>query len=592
MSSDDIGALGGSFGAKVARMVADATVHGQSKMAGNKNALAQKVLGDFTNHVSDEVRSVMGPLWRKMAEDPNVPEEIKPLLHALGSMRGQAWAWIGGSATGAALGAGLIDLLNNLLAPVIQPLIAADPNATLPPDVAAAAQVRGFGWHGERATLEYDAQAGGIDRKRWRVMQLLSETHPTIDQLQEMWRRNMLNPGDFTGTVKALGIPDKWYERLLELAQYEYSMADISAMWNRSVLSDSQADFYGKRAGYTSEQIRNYLELGGEPLSPQDLGEAFRRKMINEERFNRGIVQGPLRNEWFDVLRQLQYKRMSVVDAADAVNQGHMSESEGRSIAEANGLDANDFGTLLLTAGQPPGIAFAQEALNRGEITKQEFDTMFLESRIKNRYLNLLYRMRIRVIPQETARLMYRNGVYSREKALATLQADGYSAEDAAALLLLEETRTTSDTKDLTRAQIMSLYADRMITREDAYSMLTGIGYAPADAAVLVELADLQRIQKFVNSAVTRIRSAYLAGRMSETDASVQLDALHVPVEQRDDMLAIWDIDRTTISKTLTASQIRQAVKKDLMTEDDAIYRLVSQGYDQSDAVLFLQLTS
>jgi hypothetical protein len=54
----------------------------------------------------------------------------------------------------------------------------------------------------------------------------------------------------------------------------------------------------------------------------------------------------------------------------------------------------------------------------------------------------------------------------------------------------------------------------------------------------------------------------------------------------------LWDIERTTITKTLTAAQIRQAFNKDLIGHNEAMARLMSQGYDETDAGLFLQLTA
>lgn len=592
MNTNSVNSPGASMAGRVTKLASDAVIYAQQRMAGHKNEVAQRVLADFTNHVSDEIRSVMGPIWRTLAADENVRPEVKPLLEALGQERGQAWAWIGGTATGAALGSGVGALLTNLLAPVIQPLIAADPNGLLTPETAAAAQVRGFGWTGERATLETDAQGGGIDRKRWQVMQKLASTYPDIGMMQELYRRTMTDAAEFDGILGALGIPVNWRARIIESSAAIHTMADVAAMWNRSIIDDATAEDLGAVAGYNQFQVRQLLELGGEPLSPQDLGTAFRRGFIDQKRFNRGIVQGPLRNEWFDVLFKLQYSRMSTVDAADAVNQNHLTEAEGRKIAEANGLEAEDFTTLLKTAGQPPGISFMQEAWRRGFITEAQFNQGFLESRIKNEYLPLLKDMSTNLIPQETARMMYRRGVRTRDETLNNLMELGYSADDATALLLLEETRADSTTKELTREQIVNMYEERMISETDALSMLTSLGYTAPDAQSMIALADVQRLRTYINSAVNRVKSAYLAGRMSEIQVNTQLDELGVPPDRKDDLLALWDIDRTTITKQLTASQLRQAVHKNLMTVDEAAARLVAQGYAPDDAALYLQLTA
>lgn len=592
MSDEPTAGIGGILGPRLSSLVAAAHVATKQKLAPHTAGVAQKVLADFTNHVSDEVQSVMGPLWRTMAENPDTPEEIRPLLHSLGNLRGQAWAWIGGTASGAALGAGLVDLLNNLLAPAIQPLIAADPNATLSPDTAASAEVRGFGWTGERATLEYDAQVGGIDRKRYNVMKRLAEGRLTHSEVQELINRANLSIEEGIAELRKSGYPEHLAKDIIGLRSVRLSGEIIAQMLNRDILEWSDGVSLARQTGMSDVDLNRLSLLYGDPLSPQLLGEAYRRGFISREQFQRGIIQGPLRKEWFDTLEQLQFSRMSTVDAADAVNQGHISLDEGKRIAHENGLDPSDFGVLIESAGQPPGIEFASEAYNRGFISDAQFESMFLESRIKNRYMPLLKQMRTRLIPQETARLLYRQGVYTEGQALETLLAHGFSPDDAGALLAVERTRADDNTRELTRSQIVDMYEERMFTRDDAITLLTGMGYGDDDAIAMVELAELQRLRKFINSATGKIRSAYTTGKITEVEASAALDSLGIPNETRDDYMALWDIERTTISRTLTASQIRQAFNRDLISREEALSRLIAQGYDNVDADLFLNLTA
>lgn len=592
MTDNEVTNLGGKLGSRFAKLTSDAVVYSKLRLSEHQAGLAQKVLADFTNHVSDEVRGVMSPVWQAFAEAPQTPDEIRVLFRALATERGQAWAWIGGTATGAAAGGSLSGLFNNILAPVVQDITAEFPNGLLSPESVAAALARGLGPDLKDIALVDEAARGGLSASRLRYLIELARTWPTVDELRVLFNRKEITSAEFSKVLTRLGFPDEWRKHVRSLAESDFSLADISAMWNRSIVTDSEAIQLGSRVGFNEGQVRKSLELGGEPLPPEALGEAFRRGFIDSARFNRGIVQGPIRNEWFDVLERLQFGRMSTVDAADAVNQGHMDLTEGKRIAHENGLVPADFETLILTAGAPPGIDFATEALNRGLIGEAQFREMFLESRIKNKYLPLLLAMRTRIIPQETVRLLYRNGVYSREKTLQTLMWHGFTPGDATALLELEDVRQDDATKELTRAQIIDLYEEQFFDSATTSGLLTGLGFSEENAGLMMALADVRRVRKFREAAITRIRSAYVAGKIDDSEASGQMDRLFVPSDQRDSLLSIWDIDRTTVTKTLTASQIRQAFKKDLLSEADAIGRLTDQGYDQLDASLFLQLTA
>lgn len=589
--SNEVNNAGGKVGPRLTRLLSDALVYTRQKMGPHQAAVAQIVLRDFTNHVSDEVRGVMADMWEKFSQDEETPEELRPLFQALATERGQAWAWIAGTATSTALSSSVADLFNNLLAPVVQNFIQIDPNSLLPAGALAQAIARGL-YQDHDIHMPTEAARGGLDEERLNVLVNLNKSIPTPPELQAMFNRGKLTYGEIHDALMRQGFEGHWRNRLIDLAHADIGLPDISAMWNRSVVNTDEAIKLGARIGYDETQVRRALELGGEPLSPMQLGEAFRRGFIDSKRFQRGIIQGPTRSEWFDVLEKLQFARMSTIDAASAVTQGHLSDAEGRRIASDNGLEPDDFSTLIEIAGRPPGVEFAQEALNRGFIGEPEFRTMFLESAIKNRYLPLLLKMRTRLMPQETARLAYREGVYSREKTLETLQQHGFTAEDAATLVSLEDSRRDETTKELTRAQIVDLYDEQVISRETAVSFLIDLGYNEANVELMMALAEIKRMQRFVNAAITRVRSAYLGGRIDDVEASSQLDRLGVPPDQRDNLLALWDIDRTTITKTLTPAQIRQALKRDMISTEDALVRLKAQGYDDTDAVLFLQLTA
>lgn len=586
---NEVASPGGKIAGRSAKIVSDALIYTRQRLSPHQNQVAQKILADFTNHVSDEIRGVLGPLWQSFADDEDAPAELRPLFRMLANERGQAWAWIAGSIGGTAVSAGISGILNNMLAPMVQRVLAGDPNLQLSPQDAAALAARGM-WSMSNARAE--AGRSGIDDNRFNALMRLSAGRLAPGEILELARRGSISDDRARAMLQEHGIGRDDAELFLRLQSTSLTPDQLAAMVNRDIVTAQQAYDIAARAGMSKENMDRLALLGGDPLSPQDLGTAYRRGIINRARFEKGIVQGPLRKEWFDVLEKLQINRMSTVDAADAVNQGYMDLPEAQGIARENGLDPNDFATLIQMAGQPPGVEFAQEAWNRRMISESEFETMFLESRIKNRYLPLLKKMRVRLIPQETVRLLYREGVYSRESTLDTLIQHGYTAEDAAALLALEDARGDETTRELTRAQIIDLYEEGILQLNDTVEMLLGLRYSEASARAMIELANLRNVRKFINSAVTRVRSAYLTGKIDLGEASAQLDALTVQSGQRDQYLAIWEVDRDTVSKTLTPAQIRQAMKKDLITEDDATERLVVSGYTRADAVIFLQLTS
>lgn len=579
--------IGGRVGARIANLVVDSTVNTKQRLAGHTVGVANQVFTDVTNHVSDEIRGAMGHIWQRLADDPDTPEAFKPLVTSLARERGQAWAWIGGTATGAALGAGLLGLLTNEFAPVINRWIAANPHGLLTPADAAAAQARGI--RGAVDT-EFDMAAQGLDGNRQEVLMALSETTLAPESIVELLRRGVIDIGLAKGLLLRGGFNPVNADRILKLRETLLSPPDAAAAWARSELTAAETDAIGARSGVSAGDMKILRALAGQPPSPEELLFAWRRGIIDESEVDRGLIQGPIRNEWLPVIKNLQWLPLPVGEAANAVNQGHMTRDQADQVAKENGYKPEDFGVIIDNAGIPPGPQEALDWVNAGYITEDEFRAIFLESRIKNKYIDLYLKARRYILPPDTIRLLFSRGAFTQEEAIARLLQRGLSTEDAAAYIAGASAEKTAKSRDLTVAQVLELRAEGLITNDDALAMLQAAGYDEQESLWVTELADLRRVQRFVTAAINRTKASYIAGRLSETDAGAVIDRLGLPADYKANAFALWDLERTTVTKGLTVAQVTAAVKNDLLTPEEGIARLTGQGYETDDAVIILKL--
>lgn len=577
--------LGGRVAGRIAEVVVRATLSAKAQSGGHVAAVAQTVLRDFTNHVSDEIRSTMGPLWSKLAQDPDTPELMRPTLQALSSETGQAWGLIGGFATSGVLSSGVLDGIANEFAPVIQKWIAAMPNQLLTAQDAAMADVRSMKGG---VDTEHEAAAQGLDARRYQVLVELSRNRLTASETVDAMRLGLLNRANAESNLIRLGYQASDVTVILNSAAIPLSPADAAAAWARNSLTDAQTDAVGAKSGVSRDDMRVLRDLAGQPPSPEELLFAWRRGVLKEADVDRGLIQGPIRNEWLPVIKALQWLPMPVAEAADAVNQGHMSLDAARKVATENGVKTTDFDVIIANAGIPPGPQEALDWVNRGMIDPAQFRTIFLESRIKNKYIDLYLASRFQVMPPETIRLMYSRGALSKEEALHRLQQRGYTAADAAIVIDGASAEKTTRTRDLTVSQVLSLRAEGLISSDNALAMLQAAGYDADEALWVTELADLQRVHTFVTAAVNRTKASYISGRLSEVDASGIIDSLGLPADYRDQAIGLWDLERTTVTKGLTPAQIVSAVKKGVIDQNAGVQRLVGQGYAQDDAQILL----
>lgn len=577
--------LGGTLGGKSARLVSEAVAYTANRLGPYKAAVAGKVFADATNHVSDEIRDMVGPLWREFAKDPETPDHLRPLFHALGNQRGQAMAWIGGTLIGGSVGNALVEVMSNMIQPLVDRILSGDPNQHLSAEAASQAVARGI-WNPETARKE--ALKSGINTDRFSALAQLATSPLAPDAALTLLRRGDISKERATGALRSTGMNASDVEAFLKLRTVPLTPETVAAMWNRSIVNTDQGAAIAADSGVSKEDFVRLTELYGEPLPLGDLQEALRRGFITQAQFARGWAQGPIRNEWREIAEKLQYRRMLPEAAADAINQGHMDLDVGKRIAREHGLDPGDFETIIETAGQPPGIELMEEARNRGIISEALWEQTFKESRIKNIYIDVLRKMRTRLIPTETARLMYREGVYTEDELMSTLKGHGFSDRDAQAQADLEVARRSEGTKELSRAQLVDLYEDDLIDQTMLETGLRDLGYGPTLVDWQVALAEVGKVRRFVNAAVNRVKASYIAGRIDLSEASNLLDELGIGPMQRDRLTNIWDVERETVSAQLTTAQIQWAMRQGMLNDQEAFQRFIGRGYAPEDAAILV----
>jgi hypothetical protein len=585
--------LGSTVGARLAERVTEAiiraTVDTRQKLGSHSKSIGMQIFTEATNHVSDEIRAAFGDTWSTLAEHPETDPAAVPLLHHLGHSRGQAFAVIGGAALGAAMGAGIMDLLNNWLAEPITTLIAQNPRSKLSAEQSAHLYARNIP---VAIDLRHEAAGKGVNSDRFDALVALSQSAPPVEHILQLLNRGRISEAEARVMMHDLGVRPDYIDFVLSLRRTFLSPEQSAAGWARNVQTADDVRAVAARWGVGPADADVLMELAGEPPPLDAVISAWRRGIIDETAVDRAIIQGPIRTEWIPTVKALQEQPLPPGEAANAVTQGHLTLAEGRAKARLSGINEEDFQTIVETSGLPPGIDFAAEAFNRGVIDDAQWEAMFLESRIKNRYVPLMRAMRQRIIPAETVRLMYRNSVYPFDAALATLLAHGFTEVDARAQLALEDVRRTEGTRELTRAQIVQLFDNDIITLEQATGLLAELGYGSTEVEWMLSLAEVSKVSRFVTALVTRTRSAFLAGNIDATQAAELMAEAGVAASARDSAIMLWTLELEALAANLTTAQIQAAIRRQLLTATEAHERFVRRGYSSRDADVLVALAT
>ena len=579
--------FGGKLGTRMADIVNRAALDRLDRSAPMFARIAMAVQEDFFKLTGREVSQTIGPLFAAIGEHPDSPKWMKDTGLFVARGKGQWATLLAGTATGTLLGGGLLSYLTDLLQPSIGALMRDSPNMPLSVADAAAAQIRGLSWGPDLWT---DAGQSGIDQDRFRTIMQIQSQVLSAEYIVQLLNRGEITPSQASAMFRRAGWDADHADHFFRLRRSLISIQDAAAMQNRDILTVDQGREIARHNGYTDEDFDRFNLLGGEPPDVTSLILAWRRRIIQESDVDRALIQGPLRREWIPVIKQLQYVPLDPQELANAVNQGHMDLASATDVATQSGVRPEDFKVIIDNAGIPPGPQEALDWVSRGIITEQQFTEAFLESRIKNKYVPYYLQARRTLLTMAEVRSLFAKGAMTEDEATQRLALRGYSPDDAHIILAGAKADKTQAAKDLSQAQVMALYRDRIIDRDTIRAMLTALGYDDQEATQLIEIADTERSLKFFNAAVSKVHSQLIGHHISESEASGALDQIGVPSDARDDMIRLWHIELGVSTKDLTTAEVLAAVKAGLFLTGPAFRKLQGQGYSNEDALIKLKL--
>lgn len=343
-------------------------------------------------------------------------------------------------------------------------------------------------------------------------------------------------------------------------------------------------------SGVERDRFGVQVEITGNPPGPQTLDEMLNRGVIDDARWERGLKQGYLKDEWIDAQRAIRTALLPAAEIIQAVVQAQLSEEEGRALWAQVGQFPDHFDIALATAGNPPGDQTVLTMLNRGIIDEAAATQALRESRLKDKYIPAYLQLARRRIPFRTLNTLVRNKAISVEYALTQLEQLGYSEADAQALIKSATTASTTGHHALTEGQIVALYEAHKLAPADATAQLVALGYEPETAATILELGDARALLKLRDQVVTSLRTRFVGHRIDEPTARADLASAGVPGDQQDQLLTLWKIEQVANPRELTEVQLRHLVEAELIPQAEYTSRLIGMGYTEGDADLLTRL--
>lgn len=357
--------------------------------------------------------------------------------------------------------------------------------------------------------------------------------------------------------------------------------------------------------GVDGPDFAKMVNVRRNPVSPEEAAVALRRQIIPQTSapgtpsYLNAIVEGNLGNQWAPVIEQLAQSEPSPADVLQAVLEGQIPAGvDPRGLYQAVGgkldnpaLGIDWFQLMFNTRGSAPTPMEALEMLRRGIIPQEgtgpgavSYHQAFLEGPWRNKWMDAFLGLREYFPPPRTIVAMLHNGSLDTATAISLLEKQGLTPELANAYVADANRTRTAKPKELTVAMVEELFVDKIIDEPTATAELEALDYTAAQANLILKGAALRQTVVQLNANVNRIKTIYVAHRIDRATAASMLGKLGLPAATIDQYVAGWDIDRLANVKRLTPAQIASAWYYTILTQQEAIDSLVTDGYTPFDA--------
>ena len=578
--------IGTKLGPKLVQLISQTVASTKLKMLDTEHRARVHSMQEIIDRAGREVADLYRPIFQEALSEQDVPPYIREHLEKVMSGRHQ-WQAIAGVAFGASGTSSVLGtIIGNFLAPGVRFAVAKDPQLAPSPETMAT-----MGAKGTFPLPEvFDLSAGaGYSRDIVQALIDAASAWPDITTALELMRRHVITTGEAEAYLKHNGVPNTVIPQLLSLERNILSPADLADMVVRGIKTEAEASQVAAESGIHADDFSAMVLQTGEPPGLVQMLEGYRRGFINRAELEHGIRQSRYRDEWIPLLEALRYEPMSVADAVNATVQNHITETEAARIADQNGLSPGFIDILIQTAGEPLSRTEMSELVNRGEATEAEFVQAMRESRVKDKYISLAFALRRKIMPPREIHAALTAGAIDHATAIRLIMDYGYDQTDAEIVAKTGSATKLRVHKANITSSIVAAYEAFVIPRDEALTMIEQMGYEKAEAEFIIQGADFRQASRTVMHAITAIHSHYVARRVPRNQASNDLDALAIPVSQRDYLLKTWDLEQSVNVKVLSEAEIAKAVKKQLITQDDGLTRLQNLGYSADDAMLLLQ---
>lgn len=447
--------------------------------------------------------------------------------------------------------------------------------------------VLGTASHPEPGSAYDEALRNGYSPDKLDRLIYLAQTVPGVAEALRLWRHGFITDSQWTHALVKASIDPQYYPALDQLKTAELAgIGDVAYGVVRGILpappwvpvappatGDKVPRFpvvhldpvqLAAELGFSEEMLQLMVGRSGLSMAPVMAAQAYFRGIIGPNDYLLAIAEGDLRTEWADSVREVSRQILTAGEYAQLQLRGFVDAPTRQKLTGLHGMSTTDSDYLYNVLGRAPAVHAVTTGLARGGVYPGSY------ANVPEPYRSAIQRSDIR---EEFSEIVY---------------ADRYTYPSG--------------------FQIKAETKDGTLPQPQAEELLLEVGWAPKWATFFSQawaggtkaVAD-PHVTKAENQLWTATHRSYTKGEAPASVARTQLAALGIPTAGQDQILALWDAEKSLVHAELTIKQLFDAYNGKITNEAtgqpwskaDVMARLAEMGYSTQDAdVLWLEKAS
>jgi hypothetical protein len=359
----------------------------------------------------------------------------------------------------------------------------------------------------------------------------------------------------------------------------------------KGVLTQAEGAALARRSGINGTQFDHMVEAAGQSIGIAEALLLYRRGQIDRGHLDEIVRYSNVNPRFYDDVPKLQYGPPPAGEVIAGLLKGHLTQGEAATKLGHAGINPDELEWMRATAGRPPSPMEMVRLWHRNEATQGDVERAVAQSDINNDYLPFVLKLGRWYPPPRSIMAMVRSGGITDDRARQLFTYAGVPVDvqdDMIREAHQSKSETATHVKTLTSAQVVRMYSTRLIGRANANGKLLALNYSQADANLLLDFADDERIERLQAATINKVGAKYVAHRLNLNDATHLLTVAGVPNAAQTDLFALWNVQRDATVQVPSASAVVGAYRRGDIPPLECKNRLLNLGVQPQDLDIFV----